>query len=108
MKIPAKHREVRNRTNPMKTTLSMIVVAGLTSCGNMETRSGPYVNEPALQQAANTMERASAYERQGDSPRDAWERARLNNGFGGPSGMMGDSMTPIFGYGWSGGSGGGR
>ncbi|MCX6872831.1 MAG: hypothetical protein NTW21_03340 [Verrucomicrobia bacterium] len=26
----------------MKTSLSLIVVAGLTSCGNMETRSGPY------------------------------------------------------------------
>ena len=92
----------------MKTTLSMIVVAGLTSCGNMETRSGPYVNEPALRQGVNTMERASAYERQGDSPRDAWERARLNNGFGGPFGTMGNAMTPIAGYGWSVGSGGGR
>jgi len=54
------------------------------------------------------MERASAYERQGDSPRDAWERARLNNGFGGPFGTMGNAMTPIAGYGWSVGSGSNR
>ena len=89
-------------------SLCLIVVAGLTSCANMETRSGPYVNEPALQQGVNTMERASAYERQGDSPRDAWERARLYNGFGGPFGTMGDAMTPIAGYEWSVGSGSSR
>ena len=92
----------------MKTTLSMIVAAGLTSCGNMETSSGPYVNEPALRQTANTMERASAYQSQGASPRDAWERARLYNGFGGPFGMMGDAMTPVAGYGWSVGAGSSR
>lgn len=44
------------------------------------------------------MQRASAYEREGDSPRDAWERAQPYNGIGSPFGGM---MTPISGYGWS-------
>jgi hypothetical protein len=29
----------------MKTPFCLIVVAGLPSCGNMETRSGPYINK---------------------------------------------------------------
>jgi hypothetical protein len=77
----------------MKMQLCLILAAGLSFCANWETASGPYVNEPAIQQGIDTLQRASAYESQGDSPGDSWERAQTYNGFGNPFGMMGSGMV---------------
>jgi hypothetical protein len=86
----------------MRITLSLILAAALSGCSSME--SGPYVNDQALRQMADTKARASEYERQGYSPGDAWQTARLDT-MGGPFGPLAPpSPTPIAGYGLGTGS----
>ena len=92
--------EISIQTMKTKHILSLLSAAVLTACSNMQTGSGPFVNEPALHQIGETFNRAKAYERQGYSPGDAWQAARYDN-MGGPFGPLAPmGSTPLAGYGW--------
>lgn len=85
----------------MKPRVILLLAIGLSSCADLEPPR-PFVNEAALRQQLDTMQRAALHESQGDSPGDAWQRSTLENSFDRPfGGMGGGMMTPIAGFGWS-------
>ena len=77
----------------MKIKLTILIsAAALSSCT-------PFVNEQAISDLDQTARRADTYERDGYSPRDAWDTARIGPG-GSPFGTVGSpGTTPIAGWG---------
>lgn len=77
----------------MKIKLTILISAALLSSCT------PFVNEQAISDLDQTARRADAYERDGYSPRDAWDTARIgSNGY--PFGTVGSpGITPIAGWG---------